>query len=153
MGSGGWIQFAGHAEVPHMVQASTPNSKTENLNQNFTHTTSNIGGKQQSVQKPNHCYLSTQLYTEAFETASLQSFNLALHALQYSTLLLGMELGKYKTVTAILWPWLSGHSPENLSSYSLFAQKRERGVEKGPFSWALPPPVQKWVSGFRGLGL
>jgi len=38
--------------------------------------------------------------------------------------LLGPENGIYKTVKARIWPWLSGQSPGNLSSCSLFSRRR-----------------------------
>ena len=50
-GSGGSIQSAGHTEVAHVVQTYALNPKNETLNQDFTHTTSNLGGKPHSVKK------------------------------------------------------------------------------------------------------
>ena len=47
-------------------------------------------------------------------------------AAAFSRIPLSSEYGTYKTVTAILWPWLSGKGPYNLSRCSLFAWKWAR---------------------------
>ena len=63
------------------------------------------------------------------------------------------EHGTYRTVTARLWPWLSGENPQNLLSCPLFARQRHanrtRSAHVGlPFgTWKQPPRYLAQVAG------